>query len=50
VLLAVVEAGSFAGATRRLKRASSAIGYAINTLEAQLGLPFLSALLPRMEL
>jgi DNA-binding transcriptional LysR family regulator len=39
VLLAVQEAGSFAGAARRLNRATSAITYAIDNLEAQLGLP-----------
>ena len=39
VLLAVVEEGSFTGAARRLGRANSAISYAIDTLEAQLGLP-----------
>jgi DNA-binding transcriptional LysR family regulator len=39
VLLAVVEEGSFTGAARRLRRATSAISYAIDTLEAQLGLP-----------
>ncbi|HEY4134137.1 MAG TPA: LysR family transcriptional regulator [Alphaproteobacteria bacterium] len=39
VLLAVVDAGSFAAAARRLGRAPSAISYAIDTLEAQLGLP-----------
>jgi DNA-binding transcriptional LysR family regulator len=39
VLLAVVEAGSFTGAARRLGRATSAISYAIDTLEAQLGVP-----------
>ena len=38
VLLAVVETGSFAGAARRLNRANSAISYAVDTLEAQLGL------------
>jgi DNA-binding transcriptional LysR family regulator len=38
VLLAIAEAGSFAGAARRLKRASSAISYAVNTLESQLGI------------
>jgi DNA-binding transcriptional LysR family regulator len=37
VLLSVVEAGSFAGAARRLKRATSAVSYAIDTLELQLG-------------
>jgi DNA-binding transcriptional LysR family regulator len=37
VLLAVVEEGSFTGAARRLRRATSAISYAIDTLEAQLG-------------
>jgi len=39
VLLAVVDAGSFAAAGRRLNRATSAISYAIDNLEAQLGLP-----------
>ncbi len=38
VLLAVQAAGSFAGAARRLNRATSAITYAIDNLEAQLGL------------
>src|ERR1700726_150988 len=38
VLLTVVEEGSFIGAARRLRRATSAISYAIDTLEAQLGL------------
>jgi DNA-binding transcriptional LysR family regulator len=38
VLLAVVEEGSFTGAAKRLRRATSAISYAIDTLEAQLGL------------
>lgn len=38
VLLTVAETGSFAGAARRLNRATSAISYAIDTLEAQLGL------------
>jgi DNA-binding transcriptional LysR family regulator len=37
VLLAVVEAGSFTGAAKRLGRAVSAISYAIDALEAQLG-------------
>ncbi len=37
VLLAVHEAGSFAGAARRLNRATSAVTYAIDNLEAQLG-------------
>jgi DNA-binding transcriptional LysR family regulator len=37
VLLAIAEAGSFAGAARRLKRATSAISYAVDTLESQLG-------------
>jgi DNA-binding transcriptional LysR family regulator len=37
VLLAVVEEGSFTKAARRLGRANSAISYAIDTLEAQLG-------------
>jgi DNA-binding transcriptional LysR family regulator len=39
VFLAVVETGSFAGAGRRLNRATSVISYAIVNLEAQLGLP-----------
>jgi DNA-binding transcriptional LysR family regulator len=38
VLLTVVEEGSFTGAARRLGRATSAISYAIDTLETQLGL------------
>src|SRR5882724_1340606 len=38
VLLTVVEEGSFTGAARRLRRVTSAISYAIDTLEAQLGL------------
>jgi hypothetical protein len=38
VLLTVVEEGSFTGAAKRLRRAPSAISYAIDTLEAQLGL------------
>jgi DNA-binding transcriptional LysR family regulator len=38
VLLAVAEAGSFTGAAKRLGRAVSAISYAIDTLEEQLGL------------
>jgi DNA-binding transcriptional LysR family regulator len=38
VLLAVQDAGSFAGAARRLNRATSAVTYAIDNLEAQLGL------------
>jgi DNA-binding transcriptional LysR family regulator len=37
VLLSIAEAGSFAGAARRLKRATSAISYAVDTLESQLG-------------
>ena len=39
VLLTVVEEGSFTAAARRLQRATSAISYAIDTLEMQLGLP-----------
>ena len=39
VMLAVVEAGSFSGAARRLNRAQSAITYAIQRLEEQLGTP-----------
>jgi DNA-binding transcriptional LysR family regulator len=38
VFLSVAEAGSFAGAARRLQRATSAISYAVDTLEAQLGI------------
>jgi DNA-binding transcriptional LysR family regulator len=38
VLLAVAEAGSFTAAAKRLGRATSAISYAIDTLETQLGL------------
>jgi DNA-binding transcriptional LysR family regulator len=37
VLLAVAEAGSFTGAAKRLGRATSAISYAIDTLERDLG-------------
>jgi DNA-binding transcriptional LysR family regulator len=39
VLLAVIEAGTLAGAGRRLGRATSAVSYAIDNLEAQLGVP-----------
>ena len=39
VLLTVVEEGSFTAAAKRLRRATSAISYAIDTLETQLGLP-----------
>src|SRR5260221_11940463 len=38
VMLATVEAGSFTAAAKRLGRATSAISYAIDTLENQLGL------------
>ena len=38
VFLAVIEAGSFAGAGRALNRATSVVSYAISNLEAQLGL------------
>ena len=38
VFLAVVEAGSFAAAGRRLNRATSAISYTIGHLEKQLGI------------
>ena len=38
VLVCVVEAGSFAAAARRMNRATSAISYAIDTMEFQLGL------------
>ena len=39
VLLSVVETGSFAAAARQLNRATSAITYAIDNLEFQLGVP-----------
>jgi DNA-binding transcriptional LysR family regulator len=39
VFLTVVETGSFAAAGRRLGRATSAVSYAIASLELQLGLP-----------
>jgi DNA-binding transcriptional LysR family regulator len=39
VFLAVAEAGGFAAAARRLGRATSAVSYQIDTLEAQLGVP-----------
>jgi DNA-binding transcriptional LysR family regulator len=38
VLLTVAEAGSFTAAAKRLGRATSAISYAVDTLERQLGL------------
>jgi DNA-binding transcriptional LysR family regulator len=38
VFLAVVDVGSFAGAARRLGRATSLISYSIANLEAQLGI------------
>src|SRR6202521_6460028 len=38
VLLAVVEAGSFPAAAKRLEGAISAVSYAIDTLEEQLGI------------
>src|SRR5580692_8051331 len=38
VLLTVAEAGSFTAAAKRLGRATSAISYAIDTLEEQLGI------------
>jgi len=63
VLLAVVEAGSFSAAARRLNRAQSAVTYAVQRLEEQLGTtlfdrtsyrPVLTdagrALLPRMQM
>lgn len=37
IFLAVVEAGSFGAAARRLNRAVSVISYGITNLEAQLG-------------
>src|SRR5450631_425460 len=37
VLVTVVEVGSFAGAARKLNRATSVISYTIANLEAQLG-------------
>ena len=39
VMLAVVEAGSFSEAARRLNRAQSAVTYAVQRLEEQLGAP-----------
>jgi len=42
VFLAVVEAGSFTGAARRLGRATSVISYAIANLESQLGVSLFS--------
>jgi DNA-binding transcriptional LysR family regulator len=41
VLTAIVDAGSFSAAARRLNRAQSVISYAVATLEAQLGLRLL---------
>lgn len=38
VFVAVAEAGSFSGAARRLRRAQSAVSYAVSQLERQLGL------------
>jgi DNA-binding transcriptional LysR family regulator len=38
IFLAVVESGSFAGAGRKLNRATSVISYGISNLEAQLGI------------
>lgn len=38
VFLTVAETGSFAGAGRRLHRATSVVSYAIGNLEARLGL------------
>ncbi len=38
VFIAVAETGSFAGAARRLRRATSVVSYAIANLESQLGL------------
>lgn len=38
IFLAVVETGSFAGAGRKLNRATSVISYGVGNLEAQLGL------------
>ncbi len=38
VFLAIVEAGSFVGAARRLGQATSVVSYAVANLEAQLGL------------
>jgi DNA-binding transcriptional LysR family regulator len=39
VFLTVVETGSFAAAGRRLRRATSAVSYAVANLEQQLGVP-----------
>ena len=38
IFLAVVESGTFAGAGRKLNRATSVISYGISNLEAQLGI------------
>ncbi|MFD2249392.1 DNA-binding transcriptional LysR family regulator [Pseudochelatococcus lubricantis] len=38
IFLAVVDAGSFAGAARKLNRAVSVVSYGADSLEAQLGL------------
>ncbi len=38
IFLAVIESGSFAGAGRKLNRATSVISYGISNLEAQLGI------------
>jgi DNA-binding transcriptional LysR family regulator len=37
--IAVVEAGSFSGAARRLERAQSVVSYAVANLESLLGVP-----------
>ena len=39
VFITVVDVGSFAGAARKLNRATSVISYSIGNLEAQLGMP-----------
>lgn len=44
IFLCVVENGSFAAAARKLNRVTSAITYAIDNLEAQLGLPLFDRL------
>jgi len=51
VFCTVVDAGSFAGAARKLKRATSVVSYAIANLEAQLGVELFdrkSAKVPRL--
>jgi DNA-binding transcriptional LysR family regulator len=49
VLLAVADTGSLAGAARRLGRAPSAISYALDNLENQLGLPLFDRVTTRHQ-